>query len=378
MKLSRRDALKTISALLSAAALPACASVDEAATPETGATEDELAFCFGKKPPPGRGALRKYDKIVVLMMENRSFDHYFGHLSMPRELGGEGRTDVDGLRGTESNPGLEGPVTVHHADNYALGDVVHEWDPCRVQHNNGRNDGFVKAQLEDLAGRRFCVEPVDTVQGGRCGEAKDAMAFYKRADTPVYHQLMDQYALCDRWFSSILGPTWPNRYYMHCGTAFGAKGGELRDIRAFPTTRTIFEALGKKCVGATNFFADFPWALKPLGRVRNLAPLAEDTLRRHLRRARRSTITSRRRPRSTTTPSSVSSASAFQRCWSVPTSRRGSSRRPTTTPRSSAPSRTASSSIPSTHASRARTTSPARSTRTSSRARPPSPATSVP
>jgi phospholipase C len=265
--------------MLGAAALPACATREEEAA--AGASEDELSLlCIGKRPPVvGPDALRKYEKFVVLMMENRSFDHYFGHLSLPRELGGEGRTDVDGFRGDESNPGPDGSVPIHHANTFALGDVVHEWDPCRLQFNGGRNDGFVKAQLEDLAAKRFCSEPVDSARGdhgGSCADAKDAMAYFRREDTPVYHQLMDEYALCDRWFSSILGPTWPNRYYLHCGTAFGAKGGNLGDIRALPTTRTIFEALAAKCVEATNFFADFPWALKPLGRVRNLAPLFDN------------------------------------------------------------------------------------------------------
>jgi phospholipase C len=56
--------------------------------------------------------LEKFDHIIILMMENRSFDHMLGYLSLPAELGGKNRSDVDGLTGDESNSldGVDYPV----------------------------------------------------------------------------------------------------------------------------------------------------------------------------------------------------------------------------------------------------------------------------
>ena len=49
------------------------------------------------------------------------------------------------------------------------------------------------------------------------------MAFYTRQQTPVFHQLIDEYVLCDNWFASVMGPTWPNRYYLHAASSGSRK-----------------------------------------------------------------------------------------------------------------------------------------------------------
>lgn len=214
-------------------------------------------------------ALRRYEHIVVLMMENRSFDHYFGHLSMPRELGGEGRTDVDGLRGDEVQylyrPGSDGneAFRLFHAATRKLGDIAHGWDDCHTQFNGGAMNGFIQAHFADL-------QKADQAECGRhCADLGDPMAYYKREDTPVLHQLFDNYALCDRWFSSVMGPTWPNRFYLHAGTSMGIKKNKRMHTDSEPNdpeeTRTIWHELRSKCVEAVNYSMDVAWNVGGFG-----------------------------------------------------------------------------------------------------------------
>src|SRR5262245_43342957 len=91
-------------------------------------------------PKPIPGISDRIDTVVVLMMENRSFDHYFGALSLE-----EGRTDVDGLRAEFSNPTTAGDrIGPKRADAFCIADPPHTWNASHAQFDMGRNDGFVR------------------------------------------------------------------------------------------------------------------------------------------------------------------------------------------------------------------------------------------
>lgn len=172
------------------------------------------------------------DTIVVLCMENRSFDHYFGSL---RFL--EGRTDVAGLTGNESNPDPDGgTVQVFQLDDFTVEDPPHDWDPVHAQWNNGLNDGFVIAHEGD--------------------SQNDVMGYHVRSQLPVLYALADGSAICDRWFASVLGPTWPNRFYIHGGTSEGQKGN-LPNLGF----TTVFDQLDEIGVSHMNYYHDVAWAL---------------------------------------------------------------------------------------------------------------------
>src|SRR5678816_4162938 len=229
-RLSRRSALQALSAF---SAIPGSLALGGCSGSPEEEEDDNAAVTAGPE------LLKRYKKIVVLIMENRSFDHYFGHLSLPRAEGGEGRTDVNGFKSlaAHTNKDLNGnPVGIFKSTNYAIGDIDHEWGACHEQFGNGKNDGFVSAHQKDLENlktdprvnpdaqkdgkRANCYgQKVDLDQDSRCADPKDPMAFYTRQDTPVYHQFADEYALCDNWFASVMGPTWPNRFYLHAGTS---------------------------------------------------------------------------------------------------------------------------------------------------------------
>jgi phospholipase C len=155
--------------------------------------------------------LRKVDHIVILMMENRSFDHLLGYLSLSG-----GRNDVDGLKGKETNiyrPGGTGaPVTVpvRHLTSTAM---EQGQDPCHSgqcvdrQVSKG-NTGFVQNYHD--------THPNDPDPG-------IVMGYFQAAEVPVYDFLATEFSIGDRWFSSVLGATWPNRLYLTSGKAAGSR-----------------------------------------------------------------------------------------------------------------------------------------------------------
>ena len=162
--------------------------------------------------------LSKIEHIVVLMLENRSFDHMLGYLSLEG-----GRTDIDGLQKGMSNRYGGREYKVHHLRRRALtknDDPAHGGSSIAEQLNN-QNGGFVA----NYAKERPNAADLATVMG-----------YYNRTDLPTYDHLAGQYCICDRWFSSVPGATWPNRLYAVAGRAAGSKDGKklpLYDLPAF-------------------------------------------------------------------------------------------------------------------------------------------------
>lgn len=219
--LSRRDALKALGA---ASALAACKDGGEAGT-------DTDTDAGGGDPKKAIGT------VVVLMMENRSFDHYFGSLSLL-----EGRSDVDGLAPGMTNTDADGNVVApFRLSHECLEDPPHSWGACHAQFNEGANDGFV---LEH--------------QDGKGAVAREVMGYYTREDLPVYYALADDNALCQRWFSSVMSSTWPNRFYSLCATSDGMKSNDFGRV-PFPA-RSIFEQLDEAGVSWKVYAHDLPFA----------------------------------------------------------------------------------------------------------------------
>jgi phospholipase C len=144
------------------------------------------------------GPLAGIEHIVVLTMENRSFDHMLGYLSIPVENCGAGRTDVDGLTGKESNP--------HKGQEFytfALKGTVfspeppHGHAPVTRAIDGGHMDGFVTSFAE---------------QRGDNGAGK-VMGHHTADTVPQYDALARDFAIGHRWFASHPGPTFCNRFY---------------------------------------------------------------------------------------------------------------------------------------------------------------------
>ncbi|HEY5332658.1 MAG TPA: alkaline phosphatase family protein [Solirubrobacterales bacterium] len=162
--------------------------------------------------------LQSVKHIVVLMMENRSFDQMLGFLQ------GEG-LDVDGLAGAKPNPDADG--TEYPPFEWGPGETVPPvpagqeakiLDPCHSpgcvkKQLQGNNTGFVKNFAEsrkDKQGNEVVLGPEFL---------KVPMGHYGPEHLPVYKHLAHNFCVCDAWHASIPGDTWPNRQYSIAGKA---------------------------------------------------------------------------------------------------------------------------------------------------------------
>ncbi len=174
----------------------------------------------------------KIEHVIVLMLENRSFDHLFGFLDHPKKF--------NGLTGNESNPKYKTdptPVSVYKgANTYNDPDPGHSHLEIMTQIDlgvGGKNDGFYSSYAEKI-----------TDKGGK-SDPREVLGIFDTA-TPgkpgyIIAQLAKAYTLCDNWFSSVPGETWPNRNFAHAGTS----DGEVNIKKKFYKNRTIFEEIAE-------------------------------------------------------------------------------------------------------------------------------------
>jgi phospholipase C len=158
--------------------------------------------------------LDKIEHLVVLMMENRSFDHMLGYLRLDGVV-----PEVDGL---ERGMGNEDPNGDFHRVE-PLGDRLINEEVLDPGHGKSdvrdqlrrRNGGFLKNYVDVLARNRKRLKDVPPLD---YDQAKTLVLGYQRArDVPVYDFLARNYQVCDRWFSSVPGATWSNRLYALTG-----------------------------------------------------------------------------------------------------------------------------------------------------------------
>jgi phospholipase C len=158
--------------------------------------------------PASIANLEKVDHVVVMMLENRSFDHMLGYLSLTGR-----RPDIDGLRPGLANEYQGRTYPIHHLSATALGmDPDHSGSAIDRQIAGGSMSGFVASAAATLADH-----------GVNDGDPGCVMGYYDGADVPVYDHLAEEFAVCDRWFSSVPGATLPNRLYALCGVAAGSR-----------------------------------------------------------------------------------------------------------------------------------------------------------
>jgi phospholipase C len=178
-----------------------------------------------------RGEDIPIDHFVIMMQENRSFDHYFGRLPAA------GHADVDGIPANASNPDAQNdPVFAFHTEQYCIEDVAHSWNASHLQYNGGLNDQFVITN--DPGGER-------------------AMGYMEESDLPFYYGLAKTFAIGDRFFCSLLGPTFPNRFYFLTGTSDGRINNRLDAY----TRESIFDRLNDAGVSYKIYSAQFAFAL---------------------------------------------------------------------------------------------------------------------
>jgi len=145
------------------------------------------------------------------------------------------------------------PVAVFEMDNFEPEDPPHGWDACHQQWNAGANDGFVLAH--------------DASVGSEL--AHEVMGYHVREQLPVLYALADASAICQRWFCSTLGPTWPNRFFLHAATSRGQKSN-------FPELGidTIWDRLSDAGIDGINYHHEVAWATGGYGKLGGLAGMS--------------------------------------------------------------------------------------------------------
>jgi phospholipase C len=191
------------------------------------------------KLPPGTDTIPQVEHVVVLMMENHSYDNKLGML---------GRTGADGFtlgpdgKPTATNP-YQGSTKIQHSFRMPTtcqvgGKPSQTWQASHQSYAGGHNNGFVAAS------------------------GAVAMGYWERADQPFYYSLASVFPIADRYFSSVLGQTFPNRRYLMAGTSLGmVNDDQVTDLARYPARGTIFDQLNAHRISWKNYWSTTPTTL---------------------------------------------------------------------------------------------------------------------
>lgn len=152
--------------------------------------------------PRRRGRLDDVEHVVILMQENRSFDHYYGSMRGVRGFNDKAALRLASGQDVFHQPDPKRPdggvlqpfhVDTTKVDGQDLGDLDHSWEGTHAAWNLGHQDGWV----------------------GVKGEL--TMSYFTRNDIPFHRALASAFTVCDNYFCSVAGPTTPNRLYLWSG-----------------------------------------------------------------------------------------------------------------------------------------------------------------
>jgi phospholipase C len=171
--------------------------------------------------PKHPGSLDDIEHVVILMLENRSFDHYFGTLPGVRGFDDPDAITLSTGRSVFHQPDAVNPdgyLLPFHLDtkstsSQAIPSTSHAWTVQHAAVNGGRMDQWL---------------PAHRAADGQAN-GPYTMGYYQRDDIPFHFALAESFTLCDAYFCSLLGPTWPNRLYHWSGTIdpAGVAGGPV-------------------------------------------------------------------------------------------------------------------------------------------------------
>ncbi len=152
--------------------------------------------------------------VIIDCQENRSFDHYYGFAPFAGSAGVP--------TGYSQPDGAGGKVAPFQFTSLGTPDIGHSWNAVHSEWNGGKMDGFY------------------TTDGINC------MGYYTAAQLPYYYSLFDDFTLCGNYFCSVLGPTWPNRFYLAAGTSGGITTNGVWGYGVFdyPIILDLLEAAG--------------------------------------------------------------------------------------------------------------------------------------
>ena len=179
--------------------------------------------------PPRRPSLKDVKHVVILMQENRSFDHYFGTMAGVRGFNDPEAHILPNGRSVFHQPDPEHPdgyllpfhLNTKKTNAQKLPSTDHSWNVQHESWNQGKMDNWIPAHRK-----------ADGVNGPY------VMGYHTRADIPFQFALAEAFTICDAYHCSLMGPTNPNRMYLMTGTIdpAGRYGGPIIDNDAPPGT----------------------------------------------------------------------------------------------------------------------------------------------
>jgi phospholipase C len=176
---------------------------------------------LGALPDPARrGSLKNIKHVVLLMQENRSFDHYFGTMSGVRGFSDPNALTLDTGKSVFFQPDVINPdgyllpfhLNTRTSSAQKIPSTDHGWVAQHESWNGGKMDKWLEAHRKaDHANGPF------------------VMGYHDRDDIPFHFALAEAFTVCDAYHCSVMGPTWPNRMYWMTGTvdAAGKNGGPV-------------------------------------------------------------------------------------------------------------------------------------------------------
>lgn len=194
-----------------------------------------------------RGNDPRIQRIVVLMLENRSFDHMLGFTFQGSRKVCGFPVDLATLPPNLA-PETNEPVFPQEEDEYSgdfYPDPGHDFEDVRTQifnapgppQGNPNMQGFVSAYF-DMCSREGNERPDGLAPALQCRRIMNA---YRQDKLPVLAALAQQFAVCDHWFSSVPGPTLPNRLFVHAGTSKGRLDLSVADFEFSPTLYEVLD-----------------------------------------------------------------------------------------------------------------------------------------
>ncbi len=239
---SRRESLSRRRMLQGMLATGAAIALSEGISPwkaQALPRKQGLALTPETKPyprlPEGTDTMPEIEHIVIYMQENHTFDSYYGVLGR-----GDGFTMGPNNQPTNWNYDMDGkPFRVFHETNTCnaiTGD--HSWDGEHLAWNHGAMDNFIRAN-----------------------NSTNIMGYYDGSNLPFYYGLANTFPICDRWFSSVLGPTYPNRRYLQAATSVGIVDTSPQEVLEYPTAPngTIWDRLDTYGISWTDYGIGDAW-----------------------------------------------------------------------------------------------------------------------
>ncbi len=196
------------------------------------------ALLPGPRLPAGTDTIPQIEHIVVLMMENHSYDNHLGMLGRP---GADGFQLGPGGLPTAANPYPDGRT--QHAFRMPTtcqlqSQPAQDWQASHVQYDGGKMDGFVASASGPVA-----------------------MGYWQRADLPFYYSLASAFPVADRYFASVLGQTYPNRRYLLAATSIGQVNDTTPATTDYPPNGTLMDRLDAHGVSWRDYYTSLPTAL---------------------------------------------------------------------------------------------------------------------